>query len=474
MERRAARMASSARQETTVFTWFAAVSPRERRTFWACFGGWALDALDMQMFSLVIPAIVAEWSLSRTQAGFVGGATLVASALGGWVAGMLSDRFGRVRTLQWTIACFSVGTFACAFATSYPQFVTLKTLQGIGFGGEWAAGAVLMAETIRAEHRGKAMGAVQSAWALGWGSAVLLYALAFSLLPAELAWRAMFAIGLLPALLIVYVRRGIAEPSARALNPSGPCDPPEPPNSPDGAPPSGASPAVRASAPLVGIFSRGTRRMTLIGALLGVGAHGGYYALMTWLPTYLKTERHLSVLGTGGYLAVIIVAFFCGCLASAQLLDRIGRRGTILAFAACCVGTVILYLFAPLGNAAMLALGFALGFFAAGIPASMGALFNEMYPRGTRGTGVGFCYNFGRVASAGFPVLVGHMSAGMPLGTAIGIGAAVAYSIVVVAMLMLPETRGRTLDDCASADADAARAGAGRIGAPAAPGARHR
>lgn len=325
-----------------MFTWFAAVSPRERRTFWACFGGWALDALDMQMFSLVIPAIVAEWSLSRTQAGFVGGATLVASALGGWVAGMLSDRFGRVRTLQWTIACFSVGTFACAFATSYPQFVTLKTLQGIGFGGEWAAGAVLMAETIRAEHRGKAMGAVQSAWALGWGSAVLLYALAFSLLPAELAWRAMFAIGLLPALLIVYVRRGIAEPSARALNPSGPCDPPEPPNSPDGAPPSGASPAVRASAPLVGIFSRGTRRMTLIGALLGVGAHGGYYALMTWLPTYLKTERHLSVLGTGGYLAVIIVAFFCGCLASAQLLDRIGRRGTILAFAACCVGTVIL------------------------------------------------------------------------------------------------------------------------------------
>lgn len=153
-----------------MFTWFAAVSPRERRTFWACFGGWALDALDMQMFSLVIPAIVAEWSLSRTQAGFVGGATLVASALGGWVAGMLSDRFGRVRTLQWTIACFSVGTFACAFATSYPQFVTLKTLQGLGFGGEWAAGAVLMAETIRAEHRGKAMGAVQSAWALGWGA----------------------------------------------------------------------------------------------------------------------------------------------------------------------------------------------------------------------------------------------------------------------------------------------------------------
>ncbi|WP_063534756.1 MFS transporter [Burkholderia sp. MSMB1589WGS] len=443
-----------------MFKWFAAVSPRERRTFWACFGGWALDALDVQMFSLVIPAIVAEWSLSRTQAGFVGGATLVASAVGGWAAGMLSDRFGRVRTLQWTIACFSVGTFACAFATSYPQFVVLKTLQGAGFGGEWAAGAVLMAETIRAEHRGKAMGAVQSAWALGWAAAVLLYALAFSLMPAELAWRAMFGIGLLPALLIVYVRRGIVEPSASASSASHASSTPGAPNEPA---------AARASAPLVGIFSRDMRRMTLIGALLGVGAHGGYYALMTWLPTYLKIERHLSVLGTGGYLAVIIVAFFCGCIASAQLLDRIGRRGTILAFAACCVATVIAYLFLPLGNAAMLVLGFPLGFFAAGIPASMGALFNELYPRGTRGTGVGFCYNFGRVASAGFPVLVGHMSAGMPLGTAIGIDAAIAYSIVVVAVLMLPETRGRALDD--RADTHAADAGADRIGAP---GAQHR
>jgi MFS family permease len=132
-----------------------------------------------------------------------------------------------------------------------------------------------------------------------------------------------------------------------------------------------------------------------------VGAHGGYSALTTWLPTFLKTERHLSVLGTGGYLAVIILAFFCGCLAASVLLDAIGRRQTILLFSVCCVGTVILYVFLPMSNHAMLALGFPLGFFAAGIPASMGALFNELYPRGTRGTGVGFCYNFGRVVSAG-------------------------------------------------------------------------
>ncbi|WP_233809527.1 MFS transporter [Paraburkholderia sp. HP33-1] len=412
-----------------MFKWFSEISGSERRTFWACFGGWALDSLDVQMFSLVIPAIVAEWSISRTQAGLVSGATLVASALGGWVAGMLSDRLGRVKTLQWTVAFFSVFTFLCAFAQNYPQFLILKTLQGFGFGGEWAAGAVLMAETIRNEHRGKAMGSVQSAWAVGWGAAVLLYALMFSVLPGALAWRAMFAIGILPALLILYVRRGVQEPAplARVAHQQD----------------------ARTSGPGVGIFSPQVLRMTLIGALLGVGAHGGYYALMTWLPTFLKTERHLSVLGTGGYLAVVIVAFFCGCLASAQMLDRIGRRKTILLFAICCVLTVVAYLFLPLGNTAMLFFGFPLGFFAAGIPASMGALFTELYPRGIRGTGVGFCYNFGRVVSAGFPVLVGHMSANMSLGTAIGIDAGLAYAIVVLSVLMLPETRGRALGEVA-------------------------
>ncbi|TAM55511.1 MAG: MFS transporter [Paraburkholderia sp.] len=418
-----------------MFSWFKDISPTERRTFWACFGGWALDALDVQMFSLVIPAIIAEWAIGKTEAGLVSGATLVASALGGWIAGALADRIGRVRTLQLTVAFFSVFTFACAFSQDFTQFLVLKTLQGLGFGGEWAAGAVLMAESIRAEHRGKAMGTVQSAWAVGWAAAVLLYTAMFSLLPGATAWRAMFALGLLPALLVIYVRRGVVEPVAPAERRN----------------------AARSSAPGIpffDIFLPRVLRMTLIGALLGVGAHGGYYALMTWLPTYLKTERHLSVLGTGGYLAVIIFAFFCGCIASSQLLDRIGRRGTILLFSIACVATVLVYLFVPLTNGAMLVVGFPLGFFAAGIPASMGALFNELYPRGMRGTGVGFCYNFGRVVSAAFPVMVGHLAKTTTLGFAIGVDAAIAYSIVVFAVLMLPETRGRALAD-ALPDGDA-------------------
>ena len=410
-----------------MFRWYKESTPVERNTFWGCFAGWGLDALDVQMFTLAIPAIIAAYGIDHTQAGAISGVTLVSSALGGWIAGALSDRFGRVRTLQMTILWFAGFTFLCAFAQNFPQLLVLKALQGFGFGGEWAAGAVLMAETIRNEHRGKAMGAVQSAWAVGWGAAVLVYAAVFSWLPGDNAWRVMFAVGLLPAGLVLFVRRNLQEP-VRAAS---------------------AEAAVKAkvSAPgqVLQVFQPRVLRTTIIGAVLGTGAHGGYYAIMTWLPTFLAKERHLSVLNTGGYLAVVIFAFWCGCMLSAYLLDRIGRRRNIALFAFCCIVTVLGYVMLPLTNTQMLVLGFPLGLFAAGIPASLGPLFNELYPADMRGTGVGFCYNFGRIASAGFPVLVGYMSHSMSLGTAIGIDAAIAYGLAMIAVLLLPETRGKRL-----------------------------
>jgi len=404
--------------------WYRSASGLERKTFWVCFSGWALDALDGQMFSLAIPALAAAFALNRGQVGAIGSVTLISSAIGGWVAGSLSDRWGRVRTLQLTVVWFSLFTFLCAFAQTYPQILVLKSLQGLGFGGEWAAGAVLMAEAVSAQHRGKAMALVQSAWAVGWGAAVVLYSLLFSYWPAATAWRVMFAIGVLPALLVLYIQRTL----------------------PHRAPAPKVAATAKSAGWLYGIFAPKVLRATSVGALLGIGAHGGYYAIMTWLPTFLKTERHLSVLGTSSYLAVIIVAFWFGCVASSFLLDRWGRRPTIAVFAICSVFTVLFYLLMPLSNREMLGLGFPLGFFAAGIPASMGPLFNELYPTGIRGTGVGFCYNFGRIVSAVFPWLVGQMSQTMPLSRAIGIDAAAAYSLVVVAVCLLPETRGKELE----------------------------
>jgi MFS family permease len=228
-------------------------------------------------------------------------------------------------------------------------------------------------------------------------------------------------------LLILYIRRGIAEPPRATKEAAAPF-----------------------FATLGGIFQPDVLRSTLIGGLFGTGAHGGYAALTTFLPTFLREERHLSVLGSSGYLAVIIAAFFCGCIASGIISDRIGRRANVALFSATCVATVLIYIFLPLGNTVMLFLGFPLGFFSAGIPASMAALFSELYPAGVRGTGVGFCHNFGRVVSAAFPFTVGLVADRIGLGPAIGIYAALAYSLVLIAVLMLPETRGKTFEQPAA------------------------
>src|SRR5580693_1097168 len=192
--------------------WYAEMSSAERKTFWACVGGWVLDAMDVQMFSFAIPANIAAFVITNADAGLIGTATLLSSALGGWCAGALSDRVGRVRMLQITIAWFAIFTFLCGFPQSYAQLFIFRALMGFGFGGEWTAAAVLVGEVISAEHRGKAVGAMQSGWAVGWGIAALMATLLFSILPQEMAWRALFWIGLTPALLVLFVRRFVDEP----------------------------------------------------------------------------------------------------------------------------------------------------------------------------------------------------------------------------------------------------------------------
>ena len=406
-----------------MFKWLYKGTQVEQRTFWACLGGWSLDAFDVNMFSLVIPTLIASWHVSHTEAGLIGSITLVGSALGGWLGGALADRIGRVRALQVAILWFAIATFSSAFTQSFEQLLAVKALQGLGFGAEWSTGVVLMAEVIRPEYRGRALGAVQSGWPIGWGAAVLLYAAMFSLFSPDTAWRLMFAFGLFPALLVLYIRRSVPEP-VRA---------------------SPGRPRPSFAQALFGIFRPETRRITLVGLLFGFGAHGGYQALFTWLPTFLKTERHLSVVGTGSYLGVIIVAYWLGCVTAGQLLDRLGRRRAVCLFAVGCIAITILYLLLPIGPTTMLLLGVPLGFCTAGIPASMGTIFTELYPEDIRGAGAGFCYNAGRIFAAGLPAVVGWMSDTMPLGTAIGIDASLGYSVVLLAVLLLPETRNSSI-----------------------------
>lgn len=404
--------------------WISDLGARERRAFTACVGGWALDAMDVQLYSFAIPALIATWGITRTQAGALGTAALLVSAAGGWLAGWFADRFGRVLTLQIAILWFAAFTFLSGLAQNFNQLFAARAIMGLGFGGEWAAGAVLLGEVIRAQHRGKALGVMQAGWALGWGTAALLYAFFFSILPPQTAWRALFLVGIVPALLVFWVRRYVEEPpvylEARALL---------------------AAHGERPS--LLEIFRPPLLRVTVLGGLMGTGAQGGYYAVTTWLPTFLRNERKLSVLDSAGYLAVSIAGAFFGYLSGGFLADRIGRRLTFLFFAIGAGTVAVIYTMIPFGDTAMLVLGFPLGFFASGVFSAMGPFYTEHFPTRVRGIGQGFAYNVGRAIGALFPTLVG--STHLPLGEAIGLFAGLAYATMAIAAFLLPETRGKVL-----------------------------
>jgi len=394
----------------------------ERRTFVACFGGWALDALDIQIYTFAVPALIAVWHITNAQAGLLATSALVISAFGGWIAGMLADIIGRARLLMIMIAWFAFFTFLSGFTNNFEQLLVVRGLQGFGFGGEWAAGSVLIGEVVRAGDRGKVVGIVQSAWAWGWGAAAIIATIIFQVFDQHIAWRLLFFVGILPALLVFYIRTKVPEPPVFK---------------------EAKQSAERRGA--LQIFGRQLLPTTILGAALATGAQGGYYAITTFLPTFLRTQRHLSVLGTGGYLAVIIIGSWCGYIVSAYLNDAIGRRKNFFIFAVGSLLIAIAYTQAQISDSMMLGLGFPLGFFASGIFSGMGPVLTELFPTSVRGAGQGFCYNFGRGIGAFFPTLVGLLSASVMLGTAIGIFAAMSYAIVIAAALALPETRGREL-----------------------------
>lgn len=394
----------------------------ERSTLIGTWFGWMLDGMDVMIFSFVMPTLIVLWSISTGEAGLLGTSTLLFSALGGWGAGIAADRFGRVKVLQVTILWFAFFTFLSGFTSSFGELLITRSLMGLGFGGEWAVGSVLMAEAMRGKHRGKAVGFVQGGWALGWGLAAICYTVAFTVLEPELAWRVMFWIGLAPAVLVFYIRGHVPESDVFQR---------------------------RIEAPTaMGIFGKDVVRTTVLASLVALGVQGGYYAVTTWLPLFLRTTRGLSVMSTGGYLFVIILGSFVGYLVAAYCADRLGRRNTIFVFAIGSIVTVCLYTLLDLSNEQILAMGFPLGFFASGAFSPIGSFFSELFPTRVRGSGQGFSYNLGRGLGALFPALVGILTSSQwPLPVAVAVFAGIAYGLMIVATLLLPETRGRPLTD---------------------------
>jgi MFS family permease len=271
-----------------------------------------LDGMDVMVYSFVLPSLILLWHISREKAGLLGTSALIVSSLGGWLAGLAADRYGRVRVLQVTIVWFAVFTFLSGFTNTFTQLLVVRGLQGLGFGGEWAVGSVLIGETIRAKYRGRAVGMVQGGWSIGWGIAAAFYTIFFAFLPQAIAWRAMFWIGILPALFTVWIRKHVQEPELylqhRAAKPDG-------------------------HAAFLRIFSPAYLRITVLTSLVALGAQGGYYAVNTFLPLYLNAKG-FSVARTGGSLMVVIAGSFLGYVVSAHLADMLGRKRTLIIFAA--------------------------------------------------------------------------------------------------------------------------------------------
>jgi MFS family permease len=402
--------------------WWAELGVRGRRGFRAAFAGYMLDAFDLIVLTLSLTAIGATFGVGTGATGALSTVTLSASAVGGILGGVLADRIGRARTLMLSVAVYSLFTFLSGIASSYAMLMTFRVFQGIGFGAEWGVGAVLVAELVRPDARGKALGIIQSSWAVGWALAVVAYLITFELFSEATAWRVLMCLGALPALLILYIRRNVEDPEVfRRKEEDGPGD----------------------ELPLKQILRGDLLKTTVAASVLATGIQGGYYAMFTWIPTYLKTERDLSIVGTSGYLFVVIAGSFAGYLTAGFVHDRLGRKKTFALFAMAAGASLVLYFLVPSGsNTALLIVGFPLGFFASGCFSGFGSYLSELFPTRARATGGGFCYNVGRGVGALFPGIIGFLAAAIGLGGAVAFGV-FGYVLAIGALALLPETHAR-------------------------------
>ena len=416
------------RRNAAPFGWFSNLTSIERQTWFASFGGLALDAMDSQAYSLAIPSLLIALHLSTAQAGTFATAALIGSGIGGWSIGLLADRFGRIRMLQLSIVIVAVSTFLSAFATSFPYLLIARSIQGIGYGGEAAVGAVLMSEMIRPELRGRVTASVQSGYAVGYAVAVGFMALVFHFAKDAVAWRILFALGILPVFFLFYIKKYVPESRLFVHAQS-------------------IALTERNQSQFGDIFRAPLLGRTAIATLLATAIFGAAYVQITWLPTYLRTVLHLKVTTTAGYLISNILGSFLGPLLLGPLSDRIGRRVTLILFLGAQSIAVGTYTMASMTHDGILFLGFIVGVLQGGLGASMLPAYAELFPTRARGHGQGFCLSVGRGLGSFVPAAVGVLATKIPLGRAMGTCAIASYVVAMVTTVFFPETVGTNLTE---------------------------
>ena len=406
-----------------MFKWWHEGSPQARKALIAAGLGWMLDAFDVMLYALVLADIMAELGLSAKTAGALGSLTLVASAVGGIVFGFVADRYGRTRALMASVLIYSIFTAACGFAQTVAQLAVFRVFLGIGMGGEWASGAALVSETWPAEHRGKALGFMQSAWAVGYGAAALVVGL---ILPVW-GWRGVFFIGVLPAFFTLWVRRHVEEPALWRESRRQP---------------------QRWSTGMARIFHPSMLGITAAVTLMNAFTMFAWWGFNSWLPSYLRFPAAQGGIGLSPramsfFVIAMQVGMWFGYVTFGFISDWIGRKRAYVIYLL--TAAVLLFIYVSIRNpTALLILGPFVAFFATGYFSGFGAVTAEIYPTTIRASAQGFTYNIGRVASAAAPLAVGSLAQTQGFGTALSLSS-VAFVLAAVVWIWIPETKGRQL-----------------------------
>jgi MFS family permease len=408
-----------------LFQWFWQATPEQKRALLAASSGWMLDSMDVQLYAFVLLDVMREFQMSPSTGGLLAGLTLLASAAGGLMFGVLADRIGRTRALMASILVYSVFSAACGLSQTVLQLAIFRMFLGFGFGGEWATGAALVAESWPPEHRGKALGVMQSSWAVGSALAAVVTAL---LLPLA-GWRGVFFAGILPALVALWIRRRVKEPEIWLRSRS--------------------EPRATSGLGLSEIFSDRYRRNAVVATLMNAGTMFAWWGLFTWVPSFLKLPPEqggagLTLVDSSLWYIVITAGQFLGYVSFGFIADILGRRKAYLVFLLVAAAVVPVYGMTrqPL---VLLLLGPIVGFFGTGYFSGFGAITAELFPTRVRATAQGLTYNVGRIASAGAPFAVGALASKFGLGMAFNVTAA-AFLVSAVLSQLLPETKGKELE----------------------------
>ncbi len=406
------------------FGWWNEAPPDARRALVAASFGWMLDSFDVMLYAMVLAALMSDLGLTKATAGLLGSLTLVASAIGGLIFGILADRFGRRKALMASILVYSVFTAACGLATGVAMLAAFRICLGLGMGGEWASGASLVSETWPAEHRGKALGIVQSSWAVGYAAAAAVAALVLPLW----GWRGVFFVGVLPAFFTLWVQNKVKEPEIwRTVR--------------------AAAPGIRAG--FGEIFGRKRLRLTLFVTLMNACTMFGWWGFNLWLPAYLSMAPGQGGMGLSPRTMSALVIFmqagmWLGYITFGFISDRLGRKRSYVGFLVAAAAFMLLYSRTrdPL---VLLVLGPFVAFFGTGYFTGFGALTAEIYPTAVRATAQGITYNAGRIVSAAAPFVVGSLAQTKGFGFSF-LMIAGAFLIAAMFWAGIPETKGKTLE----------------------------